>query len=815
MSMSRVAEPALPLWTHEPASRPDRVRIRARIAGMHCSLCTGTIEKALGRHPGVDKVAVSLTHEQALVEYDPERVRPEALLRTLRQMGYVISDPRKLEPFETEERLLVREGRRFLVATIFSLASLTLISRYDDLAYAVLEAFVGICLLGFVFLLLRSSGLGRALAGTAAAFALVAALSWLRVTGRLAGLDAWLAAALAVSVVFVLARHILAMAWQSVRRGIVNQHVLLEAAAFAGLAGGVYGLAAGGPGFPTAPFFCVAVMVCNYHIFSEWLSLIVKTRSSQAVRRLLALQPETARVVRDGGETEVRIEEVGLGDLVRIRPGERLPVDGTVVDGHSAVDQSLVTGEPLPVERGAGDAVIGGALNGLGTLLVRVDAVGEASFLVRVAREVEDARALKPGMLPFVDRVLKIYAPAVLSLALLAALGWLIVPVLAGGAADVERAVFAGLTVLVMGYPCALGISAPLSIVRGAGEAAERGILMRTGEAFQGLRLVTQVVFDKTGTLTAGKPALRELEAVARTDTELLAIAASVEAASEHPLAQAVMAAALERSVAPLEVESFQAVPGRGARATLAGAEAVVGNLRFVEETGLPADALAARVRSLEEAGRTVIVVAHAKRVIGLLAFGDALRADALATVGALHRAGLRTLLVSGDSQGAAQRVAREAGIEVVHAELLPHEKAALVRDLQRSGAVAMVGDGINDAPALMQANVGIAMGAGTDIAIDSADIIVMNNRLEAVLAAREISAWSHRKMVQNVCLAMLFNGIGVPLAATGLVYPIWAMAAMAVSVTAIFLNSLYGRPRLFLDAVLSVGRVGPPSPTH
>jgi P-type E1-E2 ATPase len=210
-----------------------------------------------------------------------------------------------------------------------------------------------------------------------------------------------------------------------------------------------------------------------------------------------------------------------------------------------------------------------------------------------------------------------------------------------------------------------------------------------------------------------------------------------------------------------------------------------------------------------------VIVVAHAKRVIGLLAFGDALRADALATVGALHRAGLRTLLVSGDSQGAAQRVAREAGIEVVHAELLPHEKAALVRDLQRSGAVAMVGDGINDAPALMQANVGIAMGAGTDIAIDSADIIVMNNRLEAVLAAREISAWSHRKMVQNVCLAMLFNGIGVPLAATGLVYPIWAMAAMAVSVTAIFLNSLYGRPRLFLDAVLSVGRVGPPSPTH
>jgi len=805
--MSSSAEAALPLWTHEPASRPDRARIRARIAGMHCSLCTGTIEKALGRHPGVEKVAVSLTHEQALVEYDPRQVQPEALLETLRQMGYTISDPRKLQPFEEQERQLVQEGRRFLVATVFSLGSLTLISRPGDLWYAVLEAFVAACLLGFVFLVLRSSGLAKAVAGTAGAFALVLALFWLKQTDRLAGLDAWLAAVLAVAVVFFVARHILAMAWQSLRRGIVNQHVLLEAAAFAGLVGGVYGLAAGGPDFPTAPFFCVAVMVCNYHIFSEWLSLIVKTRSSQAVRRLLALQPETARVVRDGPETELRIEDVIVGDLVRMRPGERIPVDGTVVEGRSAVDQSLVTGEPLPVERAAGDAVIGGSLNGLGTLLVRVSAVGEASFLQRVAREVEDARALKPGMLHLVDRVLKVYAPAVLSLALAAVLGWLILPMLAGGAADLERAVFAGLTVLVMGYPCALGISAPLSIVRGAGEAAEHGILMCTGEAFQGFRLATHMVFDKTGTLTEGKPSLRELETAGGAEAELLGVAAAAEAASEHPLGKAVMAAALERGIIPPDVASFEAVPGRGVRATIEGRTALVGSPRFLGENGIALDRLCARIAALEDAGRTVIVAAHGERLLGLLAFGDRLRDGAREAVAALQRAGVHTLLVSGDNLPAAARIAAEAGIDQVHAGLLPHQKAALVRELQRVGNVAMVGDGINDAPALMQANVGIAMGGGTDIAIDSADIIILNNRLEAVLEAREVSRWSYRKMVQNVCLAVLFNGLGVPLAATGLVYPIWAMAAMAVSVTLIFFNSLRGRPRIFFDAILSVGR--------
>jgi P-type Cu+ transporter len=801
-------EAAVPLWSHEPASRPDRVRIRARIAGMHCSLCTGTIEKALSRHRGVDKVSVSLTHEQALVEYDPVKVKPQELLRTLRQMGYSISDPRKLEPFEAQERQLVIEGRRFLWATVLSLASLTLIARPGEFWYLLLDVLVVTSLLALVFLVLRASGMAKAVAGVGGVLALAAALSWLKYTGRLAGLDAWIAGALALAAAFGLASHILAMAWQSVRRGIVNQHVLLEAAALAGIAGGVYGLAAGGPGFPTVPFFGVAVMVCNYHVFSEWLSLIVKTRSSQAVRRLLALQPEMARVLREGTEVEVRVEAVVLDDLVRVRPGERIAVDGTVAEGHSAVDQSLVTGEPVPVERGVGDEVIGGSMNGFGSLLVRVTAVGEAGFLQRVAREVEDARALKPGMLHLVDRVLKVYAPAVLSLALLAVLGWSLLPLLLAGASDVERAVFAGLTVLVMGYPCALGISAPLSIVRGAGDAAEHGILMRTGEAFQGLRLATHVVFDKTGTLTEGRPALREIEAAGASEAELLGVAAAAEAVSEHPLAKAVVSAALERGIATAELEDFEAVPGRGVRARQAGEEILVGNARFLEERSVPIVALKGRVAQLEEAGHTVIVASRAGRALGLLAFGDTLRADAATTIAALRRAGIRTLLVSGDNATACRRVAAEAGVDEAHGELLPQDKAALIRRLQTDASVAMVGDGINDAPALMQANIGIAMGGGTDIAIDSADIVILNNRLAAVLEARRISRWSYRKMVQNVCLAIAFNGIGVPLAATGLVYPVWAMAAMAASVTVIFLNSLWGRPGIFFQAVLSVGNV-------
>jgi len=794
-------------WSEEPSARPDRRKIRARIGGLHCSLCTGTIEKALGRLPGVDKVAVSLTHEQALVEYDPAVARPEQLLQTLRDIGYTISDPRKLRPFEDEERDLVREARRFVLAVALSVAAIPIIADPAVGWIGFLPALVCLSLGGFVFLVLRSSGLWSAVGGAGGLAIMALTLLYLNLHGYLRDAAPWLTAALALMLVFGVGRHILHMAVQALRRGILNQHVLLEIGAFAGIAGGIIGLVLNRPGYPTAPFFAVSVMVGTYHIFSEWLSLIVKTRSSQAVRRLLDLQPETARVVRGTQELELPIEDVKVGDLVRIRPGARIPADGTVVNGRSGVDQSLVTGESVPIEKAEGDSVIGGSINGTGTLLVKIAAVGEGSFLHQVIRNVEDARALKPGILHLVDRVLRVYTPAVLVIAALAVVGWLVGSWIGSGHVDVERAVFAGLSVLVMGYPCAVGISAPLSIVRGAGQAAERGILMRTGEAFQGFRLVEHIVLDKTGTLTEGRPVVREIEAAGVSEQELLAIAAAAEASSEHPLAQAVVEAAFERGATPPDVESFEAFPGKGVVARIRRREVLVGNPRFLSDRGVDLTPLHARAAVLEAAGRTVIGIARDGRALGIVALGDALRPDAVRAVAALRNMGLETILVTGDNERAAQRIGREVGIDEVHAGVLPQDKAIIVRHLQANGRVAMVGDGINDAPALMQADVGIAMGGGTDIAIESADIIILSNRLDALPVAREISRRSYGKMVQNVTLAFLFNGMGIPLAATGLIHPVWAMVAMAVSVTAIFFNSLWGTPRLFFEAIRSVGQ--------
>jgi len=808
MSVSTATLSSFCLWSEEPSARPDRRKIRARIGGLHCSLCTGTIEKALGRLPGVDKVAVSLTHEQALVEYDPAVARPEQLLQTLRDIGYTISDPRKLRAFEDEERDLVREARRFVLAVALSVASIPIIADPASFGWlGFLPALVCLSLGGFVFLVLRSSGLWTAI-GTASGLAIMAlTLLYLNLQGYLTNAAPWLTGALAVILVFAVGRHILFMAFQALRRGILNQHVLLEIGAFAGIAGGITGLILNRPDYPTAAFFAVSVMVGTYHIFSEWLSLIVKTRSSQAVKRLLDLQPATARVVRGTQEFELPIEDVKVGDLVRIRPGERIPADGTVVSGHSAVDQSLVTGESLPIEKSEDGSLIGGSINGTGTLLVKITAIGEGSFLNQIIRHVEDARALKPGLLHLVDRTLRVYTPTVLLIAALAVIGWLAGSWLGTGHVDVERAVFAGLSVLVMGYPCAVGISAPLSIVRGAGEAAERGILMRTGEAFQGFRLVKQIVLDKTGTLTEGRPVVHEIESVNVSKRELLAIAAAAEASSEHPLAQAVVKAAFEQGATPPDVGSFEAIPGKGVVAKIEASEIFVGSPQFLAERNIDLTPLQKRIEALEAVGRTVIAVARDGRALGALALGDTLRPDAVSAVAALRNAGLKTILVTGDNQRAAQLVGREVGIDEVHAGVLPQDKAEIVRKLQVNARVAMVGDGINDAPALMQADIGIAMGGGTDIAIESADIIILSNRLDALPAARDISRRSYRKMVQNVTLAFLFNGIGIPLAATGLIHPVWAMVAMAVSVTAIFINSLWGTPRMFFEAIRSVGQ--------
>lgn len=729
-----------------PSPDGESTAFRMRIGGMSCSFCTSTITKAYCRIDGVTDVGVSLAHEEGLVTYDPSKVDEDRLRRTIEQLGYVYRDPDKVRTFEQDAAELARERRRLTVAGALTVLSLSVMA------------------VGPWFELVKIPAMPAVMA------------------------------TIALVTMFGPGWFIKRMAWSSLRRGIFNQHVLLEFAAFAGLAGGALGVWVL-KDFPTGDFFAASTLVTTYHVLSHYASLAVRTRSSQAVRKLMALRPDTARVVRDGHEIEVAIDEVVVGDRVRVRPGESVPVDGIVVGGESAVDQALVTGEPIPADKTTGDHVIGGSINRTGTLLVEVEAVGEASFLSQVARSIEAARSLRPGVLAVLDVVLRWYVPFVLTFATAGFVGWAVGPWLVDGSPDWNRALLAGLAGLVMGYPCALGMATPLATIRGGGEAATRGILMRSGEAFQIIGDVSVAVLDKTGTITAGKPTLHAIIPAAGVDQDdLLTPAASAEAASEHPLARAIEDAANRRGLTIDFPQRFSSHTGRGIEAEVEGSLVRVGKPGWLAEdldlSGLDQERL-----GHESAGRTVVAVARDGRLLGLLAIGDAIKTDAAEAVARLRAAGVRPVMLTGDNIRTARAVAAEIGIDEVRADVQPADKAQVVRDLQQDGTrVMMVGDGINDAPALTQADVGIAIGAGTDIAIEAADIVVMGDRLGSVPDAIEIGASSYRKTRQNLALAFAFNGIGVPTAATGLVSPVWAMIAMIASVTAVLTNSFAGR---------------------
>jgi len=716
---------------------------------MSCSFCTSTIRKAYERLDGVHEVGVSLAHEEGLVKYDPQQVGPDQLRRTVEQLGYTYRDPDKVRSFQQEEAELRRSRNRLLLAGGFTLAAAALM-------LVGMEPF----------------------------------LTWLAHP-----LLNWVMLALALETMFVAGWFIKPMAFQSARRGILNQHVLLEFAAFAGLVGGLLGLFVT-PGFPAGHFFAVATFVTAYHVLSDYVSQVVRTRSSQAIRALMDLQPDTAHVLRDGEETDVAVDELAVGEHVRVRPGESLPVDGVVAAGGSTVDESLVTGEPLPAEKTAGDEVVGGSINQTGTLVVEVTRVGEESFLAQVVRSVEEARALKPGVLQLLDWVLKWFVPGVLIIAAGSFFWWLLAPLVAGGEPELFRATFAGLAVLVMGYPCALGMAMPLAMMRGGGEAARQGILMRSGEAFQIMSQLATVVLDKTGTLTRGQPQVAALRPAEGWDEHgLLELAAAAEQPSEHPLARAIVDAASAAGLAPAETTSFTARTGEGVEATVAGRRVRMGKPGFVADAGASLDTVGEARAAIEQQGQTVVAVACDGELAGLLGIGDALKDDAAATIERLKSQALAPVMLTGDNPRTAHAVAAQLGIDEVVAEVLPADKAAQIRTLQHNGRrVAMVGDGINDAPALTQADIGFAIGAGTDIAIEAADIVIMSDRLTAVADASDIGRRTYRKTKHNLALAFAFNGVGVPAAATGLLHPVWAMAAMLASVTAVLANSFAGR---------------------
>ncbi|MFQ5814296.1 MAG: heavy metal translocating P-type ATPase, partial [Anaerolineae bacterium] len=556
----------------ETATQPVE-KLQVKIGGMQCSFCVESIRKAYTRMDGVVEVGVSLSHEEALIQYQPETVTPTQLRDTLRSMGYSVRDPDKVRSFEEEEAELRQHRRQLLWAGGFMLVSLAFMSA--------------------MWLGVRQP--------------------WFK----------WVMLGLSLGMVFGIGWPILKMAWAALRRGILNQHVLMEFGAFGGLAGGAGGFFT--QPWPLADFMGATVFITAYHILSGYVSLVVRTKSSQAIKKLMDLQPATARVVRNGHEEELPVAEVQPGDLVRIRPGESIPVDGVVVEGLSGVNQSLVTGESIPVEKTVEDTVIGGSLNQTGTLLVRVTTVGEESFLQQVARSIQEARALKPGIMQLVEHVLRWFVPGVLIAAGLAFVLWTLGAWVVTGEPNVSRAIFATLAALVMGYPCALGMATPLAMIRGGGMAAQKGILMRSGEAFQVFKDVRKVVLDKTGTMTRGEPQVVQVVPTGHyTADTVLVLAAAAESPSEHPLARAIVEAAEGLDV--LEAQAFQALPGRGISATVANREVLVGSPRFLAEAAIDLTPVQEHLEALEAQGRTVVAVAEGDRLAGLIAIADTLK---------------------------------------------------------------------------------------------------------------------------------------------------------------------------------------------
>jgi Cu+-exporting ATPase len=724
-------------------------QLQVTVGGMHCSLCTESITDGLERINGVEDADVSLAHEEALVRYDPAQVDVSEIWGLLHDLGYEPSQADDEQRFEKEQEDLAAARRKagiaggLLVGVSALMAGNVFLSEFTTIpvyAYA-----IGILALGtFV-------GPARAI--------------------------------------------IFRNGWQSLRRGILNQDLLVSVAATGGLVGGFIGLV--NPVFPADGFFGATVFVLAFHLIGGYAAVKVHVEASQSVRQLLDLEPPTAhKIDADGTETDVPREDLVSGDRVRVRPGERIPIDGTVVSGTSAVDESLVTGESTPQEKQDGDEVVGGSINQEGSLTVEVTQMGEDTFLRTVAQQVAEARALKPGILRLVDRVLVYFVPIVFSLSVLGFLLWTVGAWLWTGEPNWVRAGFAALSALIMGYPCALGMSTPLAIVRGSSEAAEKGILMRSGEAFHVFKDIDTMLLDKTGTLTRGEPEVDEVISVTgASQDEILRLAAAAETPSEHPLARAIVTAAQEKDVTIPDANEFDATPGKGVTAVVDNRTVTVGSPRFVEGKGEDLSPVRGQIETHQQTGSTVVVVTVDGSPAGLIALADPLKDDAEEMVERLKAADIEPVMLTGDNEQTARTIADQVGIADYRAAVLPNDKSDIVRDLQEyDRQVAMVGDGINDAPALMQSDVGIAIEAGTDIAIEAADIVLTGAQLTTLLDARGLARRSYRLTLTNIGIALVFNGVGVIAAVSGLLQPVWAMVAMGVSVSLVLANSFAGQ---------------------
>jgi Cu+-exporting ATPase len=544
-------------------------------------------------------------------------------------------------------------------------------------------------------------------------------------------------------------------------------------------------------------YFEAAAAITTLVLLGQVLELRARSRTSTAIRSLLKLSPKTARLVRaDGTEIDVPLEHIAVGDQLRVRPGEKVPVDGVIIDGNSSIDESIMTGEPIPVEKNAGSGVIGSSVNGTGTFVMRAERVGSDTLLAQIVRMVSEAQRSRAPVQKLADRVASFFVPAVVLIALAAFAIWATV----GPAPKMAHALLNAVAVLIIACPCALGLATPMAIMVGTGRGALAGILVRNAEALEILEKVDTLVVDKTGTLTEGRPRVTSITpAAGSSDLQLLRMAATLERGSEHPLAAAILAALSERHLEPGALADFHSRTGKGVTGVVDGKKAALGNRTLFAELGIDLAELNERAKSLEAEGQTVIFISSNDKAVGIIGVADPLKSSAPEAIERLHREGIRIVMLTGDNRATAETVARKLGIEEVHAEVLPGDKAEIVKRLQSEGGiVAMAGDGINDAPALTQANVGIAMATGTDIAMESAGITLLRGDLRGVARARTLSRATMRNIRQNLFFAFAYNSLGVPIAA-GVLYPffglqlspILASAAMTFSSVSVIANAL------------------------
>ncbi|WP_374763463.1 heavy metal translocating P-type ATPase [Yunchengibacter salinarum] len=740
---------------------------RVTVPGMGSDHCAGIIKSTLARHGGVRKTATNIASHTVNVTVGADGPTQHELKALIEGAGYDVAaiapegDDDGEGDSAVEEAYLKLAVRRLLIAAIPT--TLIMLLMMPHMLWQPIPGYLAIiALLGFPVVFLYGGA----------------------------------------------ATH--KASWRSLKNGTFNMDILISMGSLPpyliGLVGFIY---------PMTSFIEMAATIMTFHLLGRYLEAKAKGKASQAIRKLLTLGAKTARVERNGEETEISVKDLSPGDIMVIRPGEKVPTDGTVVDGESHLDESIATGESIPVFKSAGDSVIGSTINKEGRLRIKATRVGGDTFLAQVVKLIDEAQGSRVPIQEFSDRMTGRFVPLVLVIAVASFAAWLLAadtlrPILEWGAgflpwvnpdaATPVLAILAAIAVLVIACPCALGLATPTALMVGSGVGAERGILIRSGEAIQTFKDIRVMVLDKTGTITRGEPKLTDVVVAGGvSETEVLTLAATVENASEHPIARAIVDGARTRGIKPGKVTGFRSTGARGVSGMVDEKTVLIGNRVLLEEHGVKGlDALSEDLRDLENQGRTAVIVARDGQARGIVAVADTLKDESIAAIHAMHEQGLHVVMITGDNERAANAVARAVGIDEVRAGVLPEGKVDAIRELQKQYGdhVAMVGDGINDAPALKQANVGIAIGAGADVAIEAADVTLVRGELSGVVDAMVLSRATFRKIVQNLLWASGYNAAAIPIAATGLLHPMIGVIAMTASSLSVIGNSLLLRRR-------------------